>query len=512
MSKKRIALNVVATYSQSLFSLAVGIFSLRWVYLALGKDSYGLFSVVGSIIGFAGIFNSVMANSNSRFFAIAIGEGRKIGAEHGRRELSAWFNTSFSVHLVLASVLCAVLLPIGEWLILHRLKIPPEHLAVSRIIFRISLATLFMAVVNAPFHAIYTAKQYIFVRNMTAMLQTALTACEGWWLLHFSGNRILGHSIAHALILLAVKLLLMGLALRAFPETRLHARLWFDKQRLRKLFSYASFTMFGALGGFFSGPCVNLVANLFFGTSANAVIGVGRRFTRSIEHLSEAITSAIFPEVTSRVGASDLRKAENMALLSSFLSCLPVCALGIPLLFWMPAVMKLLLKEPPEGAAPVVCFLVVASMILRMTSGYQMLVHASGRIKWYQMTLGTVNMCCALVLWILLSCGTPLVPALGVAWILPRSVLSVGRIFFARRIVGADPARFLRIVFLPMAACLAVAIATSATFLSLAGDDPRWIVPCMLLNSALVGVLVVRCHPESAIRNLPGRILARIRK
>ena len=511
-SRKRILLNVAATYSQSLFTLAVGVFSLRWVYNALGKDAFGLFNVVGSVIGFSAVFNSVMANSNSRFFAIAIGEGRRLGPEHGRRELSAWFNTSFSVHLVLATILCAILWPVGDWMILHRLKILPEHLDVSRKIFSISLTMLFIGIVNAPYHAIYTAKQYIFVRNMTAMLKSVLVAAEGWWLLHFSGNRILGHSIASALIGIAIQILLMGLALRAFPETRLRPRLWFDRKRLRKLFSYASYTMFGSLGGFFAGPCISFVVNLFLGTGANAVIGVGRRFARSMEHLAEAITSAIFPEVSSRVGAADKARAENMAVLSSFLSCLPTCMIGVPLLFWMREILVLLLKHPPQGSATVVCILIAASLILRMTSCYQMLVYASGRIKWYQMTLGTINMTCALVLWILLKCGVGLLPALGIALILPRAVLSVSRIFFARHIVKIDPTRFVRLVFVPLALCFAVSIAFCALFRQVAGGAVWWTVLCTGVNAALILTLAFRFHPAHEIRDMPGRILAKIRK
>ena len=512
MSKQRIAINIVATYLQSALSLVVGIFSLRWAYLALGENAYGLFSVVGSVIGFAAVFNSVMANSNSRFFAVAIGEGRRLGAEHGRKELNVWFNTSFSVHLVMATVLCVILWPVGDWLILHRLKIAAEQVHVAQIVFRISLGTLFVATLNAPFLALYTAKQFIFVRNATSMLQSILVACEGWWLLHFSGNRILGHSIAQTLIFVFANGLLAILAFRAFPETRLQIPLWFSKNRIRQLFSYAFFTMFGSLGGFFSGPCVNLVANLFHGTSANAVIGVGRRFASSMDHLSEAITSAVFPEVSSRVGAADIKKAENIAVLSSFLSCLPICMFGVPFLFWMPSLMQLLLKNPPTGAAAVTNILVITSLVLRMTSGYQMLVHASGRIKWYQMTLGTINMCCALVLWLLLACGASLVPALGVAWILPRSVLSIGRLLFAHRIVGITPSRFLRIVFLPVSACLVIAIAICTAFLSLTGNDPLWLLPCIAINSTIVGFIVIRFHPDASIRSLPNRILARIRK
>ena len=44
---KRIFLNIVATYGRSLFALACGLFSARWVLEALGQEDFGLYEVNG---------------------------------------------------------------------------------------------------------------------------------------------------------------------------------------------------------------------------------------------------------------------------------------------------------------------------------------------------------------------------------------------------------------------------------------------------------------------------------
>lgn len=48
-ANKRIFLNVIATYGRSLFNIACGLFSVRWVLSALGHDNYGLFNVIGGL-------------------------------------------------------------------------------------------------------------------------------------------------------------------------------------------------------------------------------------------------------------------------------------------------------------------------------------------------------------------------------------------------------------------------------------------------------------------------------
>lgn len=49
---KRIFLNIVATYGRSLFALVCGLFTSRWVLMALGQQDYGLYGVVGGITAF----------------------------------------------------------------------------------------------------------------------------------------------------------------------------------------------------------------------------------------------------------------------------------------------------------------------------------------------------------------------------------------------------------------------------------------------------------------------------
>ena len=46
----RIFVNMIASYGRSLFSIGLGLFSLRWVLEALGASDYGLYAVVGHLI------------------------------------------------------------------------------------------------------------------------------------------------------------------------------------------------------------------------------------------------------------------------------------------------------------------------------------------------------------------------------------------------------------------------------------------------------------------------------
>jgi O-antigen/teichoic acid export membrane protein len=494
MSLKRIAVNVTATYVQNAVSIVVGLFAARWVYLALGEERFGLFSLVGSLIAFVGIFNSLMTNSNARFFAIAIGEGRRSGAEAGKTELRKWFNTAFSVHVAMAVTLCLLMYPVGLYFIRNKLSIPDGLFASSVWVFRISIVATFFAILNIPFHSLYTAKQLIFVRNAFGILQTLLCAAEGWWLLHYSGDRLVAHSAVTSLILIGLYVGMAALAFRSFPECRLRFSDWYDRGRLKALFSYSSFTLFGSLGGLLSGPGVNIVLNMFFGPSINAVLGIGRQVSSKTNMLSEAVVTAVSPEVTSRVGADDMKRAQSLGLDICYLSAVISILVFVPILMWLPELLVLWLKTPPVGAAAVSMIMILESIILKVTIGYQMMIHASGKIKAYQMVLGTLNMSCIGILWVLLKLGYAPILALAIAWLLPRSLLSMGRLLFARKILGMPIRLFLKSVLSPtfLLAVISVSVCFSVRILS-EGRGVLGLLPALGLNFVVVlaGVMLI---------------------
>ena len=83
--KRRIALNLVATYGRSLYALVIGLCCGRWALQALGRDDYGLVGLIGGLTGFVTFLNSLLASAVGRFYAVNVGAARKKGNEKNQR-------------------------------------------------------------------------------------------------------------------------------------------------------------------------------------------------------------------------------------------------------------------------------------------------------------------------------------------------------------------------------------------------------------------------------------------
>lgn len=73
---RRIILNDVATYGRSLCALVIGLFCGRWVLMALGKSDFGLYGLIGGLAVLIGVFNTMLASAEGRYFGVAIGRSK----------------------------------------------------------------------------------------------------------------------------------------------------------------------------------------------------------------------------------------------------------------------------------------------------------------------------------------------------------------------------------------------------------------------------------------------------
>ena len=146
---RRIILNILATYGRTIVGVACGIFSVRWVLMALGHEDFGLFGVVGSMAIFVTFLNTQFSGALSRFYAFSIGRAKSVAdSAAGLDECRCWFMTGVLIHTILPILLVAVGYPIGVHVISSGwLTIPLEKVDVCIWLWRfVMISTRFRMV------------------------------------------------------------------------------------------------------------------------------------------------------------------------------------------------------------------------------------------------------------------------------------------------------------------------------------------------------------------------------
>ena len=450
-SSQYILLNTVATYGRIVFATALGLFSSRWVLQALGEVDYGLMGVIGAVIIFITFFGGITSNACARFFAYSIGRGNQ-------EEVNSWFNTALSVHIVLPIILIVFGYPIGIWAIKQFLSIPHDRLNTAIGVFRLSMVSVCTVMCFAPYFGMFTAKQRIYEISIWGVFQAICSFILAYMLTLYDGDSWFlysGGSVGIVVVLGGCQVLR---ARHLFPECRIIFSKWWDLSKLKELFSFSGWQLFGGIGAILRGQGTALLLNKYFDPSyfpnVNAAYGVGNNVSSQTQALSSAMMGAFTPEITASEGRGNREQMLIHANRASKFGTMLVLLFAIPFVLEIDYILALWLKKPPELAG-MFCVLILFQFIIeRLTTGQMMAVNAVGKIAGYQAMLGGFLILTLPVAWLFLALGFT-ATSVGWAFILTTIMLSVGRVIWAKYLVELSPKKWVKDVFFP---CVLVAI------------------------------------------------------
>ena len=456
---KRIFLNIVATYGRSLFALVCWLFSGRWALQALGEVDFGLYGVVGGLAMFISFFNSVLAYSIGRFYALSVGAALKKDNEaDGLEECRRWFSIAVVIHTVVPTLLLLVGYPIGEWAVRSFLTIPVDRVSSCVWVFRFVCISCFLGMVSVPFNAMYTAKQYIAELTVYSFATTLCNFSFLYYMITHPDFWLTKYAFWHCLMVVLPQLMISIRACFIFKECRFRWHYAFDRSRFGSLFKYTGWQMFGTFGSLARGQGMAVLVNKYFGPSVNAAMSIGNTVNGQANSLAGAMQGAFMPAITTSYGSGDMTQTRTLmyrackfGVLLSFIFTLPLC-------IEINEVLRLWLVTPPEYTAGLCLSMMVALIIDKTTIGHMSVVHATGRIAKYQLLLGGSLVATLPLAWLSFQLGLG-VYSLCFLFVITTAVCAWGRVFFTKAYVGVPIREWLRKVFMPLALTTVVTLA-----------------------------------------------------
>ena len=207
---------------------------------------------------------------------------------------------------------------------------------------------------------------------------------------------------------------------------------------------------------------IAILVNKFYGPNVNASMAIANTVNAQTTTLTGAIQGAMTPVITGAIGSGDLEKAKTLAFRFCKLAMIFSLVFIVPLSLELPEVMRLWLKNPPAYVVGLCCIMLLMTFVDAQTHGHGIAVMAYGRIKWYQIVLGGFNLLALPMAYVFCKMGCSVywvALAMFIAW----SLLSYGRLYFARKFLGMGVGCWLLQIILPI--ILSGAIATLSALL-----------------------------------------------
>ena len=389
-ANKRIVVNIVATYGRTIVGVLCGIFSTRWVLMALGKEDFGLFGLVGSLVMFLSFFNTQFAGALSRFYAFAVGKAKvAVDLDDALEECRKWFSVGVAIHTAVPLILVVVGYPFGVWAIRTGVVgVPVYRIEACIWLWRFVCASTFISMVNVPFNAMYVAKQYIAELTIYSLVQTIVRTVFIYYMTLRQGDWLVTYGLATCLILIVPQVLICIRAVVVFRECRLRFGYMVLGSYMKKLAAFAGWQTFGGLGYLARHQFLTVVVNRFFGPKITASFSVGGTVSGEAAALTGALNAAFAPAITTACGEGNWRRVRAMSYQSCKFGTLLTLLFAIPMSLEMGEILRIWLKDVPNYTHGICLVMLAVVVVEKFSMGHYIGVNASGRVARFQVCRG----------------------------------------------------------------------------------------------------------------------------
>jgi O-antigen/teichoic acid export membrane protein len=232
------------------------------------------------------------------------------------------------------------------------------------------------------------------------------------------------------------------IALYKYQECTISKSKEYDWSLIKEIGSFAGWNLFGAACSVGRSQGLGVILNLFFGAIINAAYGIANQVGGQLNYFSATMLRALNPQIMKSEGANDRQRMLRLSIMASKFGFFLMAFIAIPCIYEMPSILNFWLKEVPEFTVMLCNLTLIAIMINQLTIGLQSAFQATGRIKEYQIIVGSTLLFNLPVAYFMLKFELPIYSVL-ISYIFFEIVSTFLRIFLLKKIAGLSVDEFI---------------------------------------------------------------------
>ena len=377
-ANKRIAYNTLLLYVRMLFLVLISLYTSRIVLQTLGVVDFGINNVVGGVITFLGFLTGSLAGASARFITFALGKGNG-------EELKNTFNNIVLIHGLFSIIVLIIGETIGLWFVTTQLNIPAGRENAAMWVYQLSILTSIGGLISAPYNASIIAHEKMSAFAYLTLGDAILKLLAVFILVYTPFDKLILYAAYICLIQLFDFVVYIIYCNRRFEETKGLSFKNIDKYLFKEIFSYAGWTMNGNLAYFGFTQGLNILLNIFFNPVVNAARGIAVQVQNIAYTFSNNFLMALNPQLTKSYANGNLKRMHELVILSSKFSVFLMILICVPLSLEVNYVLKIWLGEYPLYTDMFVRIILVISTLSCLANPIITSVHATGRLKKFQL-------------------------------------------------------------------------------------------------------------------------------
>lgn len=398
IGNKQIARNTILLYIRQIITIIISLYTSRVVLATLGVDDYGIYNVVGGIVLMFSFISSTMASASQRYLSFDMAKGD----DNTLKETFSLIFLSYIIISIIALVLCEF---IGVWFLNSKMNIPPDRLSAANWVLQFSILSFIANLMSTPYMSVVIAREKMDVYAYASICDSVLKLAIVYILLICCYDKLKMYAVLMFVATFIITLFYAIYCIYGFKESRY--KYFFDKVRLKEMFSFAWWNVLGSLANVLRSQGINILLNIFFTPAINAARGIAYNVNSAISNFTNNFYTAVRPQIIKRYASGAMDEMYNLVFLSSKFAYYLLLLLSLPILYETEHILIFWLKTPPEYSGLFVKLIIVNSLIEVLNYPLVNALQASGKIKTYQLIVSGCYLINLPISYVLLKIGYP---------------------------------------------------------------------------------------------------------
>lgn len=417
--------------------MIVGLFTSRVILQALGVEDYGIYNVVGGVMGMFSLLSGSLSAAISRFITFELGKG-------DTDKLKKVFSSAVTIQIILSLIIIALAETIGLWFLNNKLVIPEERMFAAQWVYQLSILTFAISLISVPYNAAIIAHERMSAFAYMSIFDVFSKLLIAYSIYYTTCDKLIFYGILCTVLSLINRFIYGIYCKKHFEECTY--KFLFDKALLKQMFGFAGWNFIGASSAVLRDQGGNMLLNIFCGPAANAARGIAMQVNSAIHGFVGNFMVALNPQITKSYASGEHDYMMSLIYKGARFSYYILLILSLPVIINANYILNLWLKTVPEHTTTFVQLVLIFKMSESLASPLVTAMLATGKIRNYQIIVGGLQMMNLPLSYLFLKWGYPAETVFIVA-IFISICCEMARLYMLRRMIQLSMRSFLREVY-----------------------------------------------------------------
>lgn len=433
---RRIVKNTGVLYLKMLLTIFINLYSTRLILSSLGIEDFGLFSVIGGVIGMLSFLSTSMATSTQRFLSISIGE-------NNLKEIKSVFSNSVLLHITIGVLVVLFFEFVGIYLIENRLEINPSKIDIAKKLMHFVIVTSFISIISVPYDSVIDARENMVFVFWVGLLESLLKFLIALSLTFMESDQLLMYGLLIMLSSIVIRIIKQIYTVGKYEECKNLIFRGVDYVLMKDMLYFALWNTLGILTYMARNQGVLVLLGMFFSTVIVGAFGIANQVVNQTAFFSETMMKTLRPQIIKSEGIGNRNRMLDLSIQASKFSFILMSLFLIPVYFTLDWILDIWLKEVPAYTS-VFCKLMIVLMLIRqLSSGIIVSAHALNKIKSYQVLVSPIQLSALVIAYIFFSFGYSAEYVVYIALLIEGISLFV-KIYFLKKYTGLTKTTYLK--------------------------------------------------------------------